>query len=241
MTSEKLQIEPLVREGASVRLVHRLLGMVRAGNLKPGDRLPGERELAEFFDVSRPTIREAVKALSLLGVLRSRHGGGIFVSPLQAADLLGPLTFFLSLRDVEVERLYEARALIEGEIAARAAGRAGKADADGLADMIAQQEQVVGDPEAYREVDKSFHMRLADLADNPFLARAAESLFVLGLEFRKVASETPAVISGSVRDHKRIVAALRANDSEAARAAMREHMEHVLTTTKQAERQQEEE
>ncbi len=239
MTFEKLEIEPLVREGASERLVHRLLGMVKAGNLKPGDRLPGERELAELFNVSRPTIREAVKALGLLGVLKSRHGGGIFVSPLEAADLLGPITFFLTLRDVEIDRLYEARGLIEGEIAARAASRATQAEVDELEDLIAQQEGVVSDPEAYREVDTRLHRRLAEISDNPFLARAAESMNVLGLEFRKTASETAEVIRGSVRDHKRIVAGLRAGDAEAARAAMREHMEHVLTTTKRAERHQE--
>lgn len=240
MALNKIDIEPIVREGASERLVHRLLGMVKAGNLRPGERLPGERELAELFSVSRPTIREAVKALTVLGVLKSRHGGGIFVSPLEAADLLGPLSFFLSLRDVEVDRLYDARALIEGEIASLAALRATDADADALDALIAEQEQVLADPVAYREVDTRFHRLLADLAGNPFLSRAAESMNVLGLEFRKVASETAEVISGSVLDHKRIVAAMRQGDAEAARQAMRAHMQHVLTTTKRAERREEE-
>lgn len=239
MAFEKIDIEPIVREGASERLVHRLLGMVKAGNLKPGDRLPGERELAELFNVSRPTIREAIKALSVLGVLKSRHGGGIFVSPLEAADLLGPVAFFLSLHDVEVERLYEARALIEGEIAALAARRAGPRDADALDELIVRQEAALADPVAYREVDTRFHRLLAELSGNPFLSRAAESMNVLGLEFRKTASETAEVISGSVRDHKRVVAALRAGDADGARAAMRDHMEHVLTTTRKAERHQE--
>lgn len=235
MAINKVDIEPIVREGASERLVHRLLGMVTAGDLKPGDRLPGERELAELFNVSRPTIREAVKALSVLGVLKSRHGGGIYVSPLEAADLLGPLTFFLTLRDVEVARLYEARSLIEGEIAALAATSATGADADRLAALIEQQEAVLGDPDAYRLVDTKFHRVLADLSGNAFLSRAAESLNILGLEFRKTASETAEVIMGSVRDHKRILAAVRAGDAGAARQAMREHMENVLKTTPRAE------
>lgn len=239
MPFEKIDIEPIVREGASERLVHRLLGMVKAGNLKPGDRLPGERELAELFKVSRPTIREAVKALGLLGVLKSKHGGGIFVSPLKATDLLAPVAFFLSLHDVEVDRLYEARALIEGEIAALAARSATGADAERLAELIAHQETVLADPVAYREVDTRFHRLLADLAGNPFLSRAAESMNVLGLEFRKTASETAEVISGSVRDHKRVLAAVRAGDADAAREAMRAHMEHVLRTTRKAERHQE--
>lgn len=237
MTSgNRINIEPIVREGASERLVQRLLAMVKAGNLKPGDRLPGERELAEFFNVSRPTMREAIKALIVLGVLRSRHGGGIFVSPLEASDLLGPITFFLSLREIEINRLYEARSLIEGEIAALATQRSGPGDADRLAELIEQQERVLHDPIAYREADTRFHRLLADLAGNPFLSRAAESMNVLGLEFRKIASETPNVIGGSVLDHKRIVAALRAEDPEAARQAMHRHMERVLRSTKKAER-----
>ncbi|HEY0920922.1 FadR/GntR family transcriptional regulator [Devosia sp.] len=239
MAPPQINIEPIVREGASERVVHRLMGMVKAGNLKPGDRLPGERELAELFSVSRPTIREAVKALIVLGVLKSKHGGGIFVSPLEAADLLGPVTFFLSLRDVEIDQLYHARALIEGELAALAAQRAGPDDTASLARLIERQEEVLADPVAYRAVDTEFHRLLAELSGNAFLSRAAESMNVLGLEFRKVASETPDVISGSVRDHRRIVAAIAAGDADAARQAMREHMAHVLNTTKKAERQQE--
>ncbi len=239
MNFDKVGIEPIAREGVSEQLVHRLLGMVRAGNLKPGDRLPGERDLADLFNVSRPTIREAVKALGVLGVLKSRHGGGIYVSPLEAADLLAPVTFFLSLRDVEVDKLYHARALIEGEIAALAAERATEADAARLADLIAQQEQAVSDPVAYRAVDTRFHRVLAELSDNPFLSRAAESMNILGLEFRKTASETAEVIRGSVRDHRQIVAALRAGDAQAARQAMQAHMRNVLRTTPKPDRRPE--
>ena len=82
-------------------LVARVLGMVSTGSLKPGDQLPPERKLAETFNVSRPTLREALRALAVLGVVEVRHGGGIFVSQLEASDLLGPLTFFLTLRASE--------------------------------------------------------------------------------------------------------------------------------------------
>src|ERR1700761_1324815 len=109
-------VSAISQQPASDRVVSQVMGMVRAGSLKAGDRLPSERELAEMFQVSRPTVREALRALGALGVLKTRHGSGICVSPLQAADILGPLTFFLSLQDVQVDRLYEARRLIEGEI-----------------------------------------------------------------------------------------------------------------------------
>ncbi|MCL4189151.1 MAG: FadR family transcriptional regulator [Rhodobacteraceae bacterium] len=229
-----LALAPIQREGASERLAHRLLGMVTAGTLRPGDRLPGERELAELFNVSRPTVREAIKALIVLGVLRSRHGDGMTVSPLQAADLLGPLTFFLTLREVEVERLYEARGLIEGEIAALACAAAGPAAVAELEALIVRQEALIAVPEGYRALDTAFHGRLAELAGNPFLARAAESMNILGLEARKTASETPAVIRRSIADHRAIVAALAQRDPGAARAAMRTHMANVLATSRRA-------
>jgi GntR family transcriptional repressor for pyruvate dehydrogenase complex len=225
-------VKPLRRAGLTEMLVARILGLVTAGNLEAGDQLPSERKLAETFNVSRPTLREAIRALAVLGVLEIRHGGGIFVSKLGAAELLQPLTFFLTLRSTEVEKLYDARRLIEGDIAARAALTAGPDDLAALEALVAEQEAVTTSPEAYRDVDTAFHQRLAALADNEFLARAAQSLNILGLEFRKIASETPSVIRQSIADHRAIVAALKRHDGEAARAAMVAHMLHVLNSTR---------
>ena len=234
MVSMNLKIDPIAREGAAEKVVHRLLALVKAGDLKPGDRLPGERELAEMFHVSRPTIREAVRGLAILGVVKSRHGGGIFVSALEAADLLGPLSFFLTLQTMEVDSLYQARAVIEGEIAALAAASAQPTDLAELEQLIAEQVTNISEPESYRVVDTAFHAKLAAMAGNPFLARAASSMNALGMEFRKTASESEAVIGTSIEDHRRIVAALRLGQADAARQAMQEHMQNVLRTTKEA-------
>jgi len=225
-------VKPLQRAGLTDMLVARILGLVTAGNLGAGDQLPSERKLAETFNVSRPTLREAIRALGVLGVLEIRHGGGVFVSQLGAAELLQPLTFFLTLRSAEVEKLYEARQLIEGDIAARAARQAGEGDVAALGALIGEQEKLTASQEAYRDIDTAFHQRLAALADNEFLARAAQSLNILGLEFRKIASETPSVIAQSIHDHRAIVAALSQHDAEAARAAMVDHMAHVLNSTR---------
>lgn len=222
---------PLKKAGLTDRLVARILGLVTAGNLKPGDQLPAERKLAETFNVSRPTLREAMRALAVLGVVEVRHGGGVFVSQLEASDLLGPLTFFLTLRATEVDKLYEARRLIEGEIAAMAAARGGEAGAGELEATIALQEEAKDDPARYRDHDAAFHRRLGELGQNEFLARTAQSLNVLGEEFRKAASETPNVISASIADHRAIVAAIRRRDAAGAREAMATHMDHVLQST----------
>jgi GntR family transcriptional repressor for pyruvate dehydrogenase complex len=234
MESVQLKIDPIAREGASEKVVHRLLALVKAGDLKPGDRLPGERDLAEMFQVSRPTIREAVRALAVLGVVKSRHGGGIFVSALEAADLLGPLSFFLTLQEMEVGRLYQARAVIEGEIAALAAAAATPSDLSEFKELIEQQEENIREPAHYRVLDTAFHAKLAEIAGNPFLARAAGSMNVLGMEFRKTASESASVIGISITDHRHILTALKAKQPESARQAMQIHMQNVLRTTKEA-------
>ena len=230
----RLEVEPIRREGAASLVVDRLLGYVKAGRLSAGDRLPSERSLAENFGVSRPTMREALRALNALGVVEIRHGGGIFVSGLKASDLLKPLTFFLTLEDMTVDKLYAARQLIEGEIASLAAAAATPEDVAALEDSLAEQAAVLGDAPRYREVDTAFHAKLAEMAGNPFLMRAAQSLNVLGLEFRKVASETETVLAGSVEDHRAIVAAVRARHPESARRAMAGHMDFVLRTTLEA-------
>ena len=225
------------RAGLTSMLVDRILAFVNAGDIKVGQRLPPERELALVFGVSRPSVREAIRALTVLGVLQSRQGDGVYVSQLRPENLLRPLTILLTLRDgaikgEAVDQLYHARQLVEGEIAALAAARRSSADCDTLATLIELQKQVIKEPQRYREADTQFHAKLAEMADNPFLARIAQSMNILGLEFRKVASETSAVLAGSVLQHRNILEAVKAGDPELSRKAMADHMRFVLITTK---------
>lgn len=101
---------PIERSSVAEQVAKRLLDMVRSRNLKPGDQLPPERELANFMQVSRPSVREALRGLQILGVLKVRQGGGVYVSPLEATDLLGPLQFLITLNEANVHSLYEVRA-----------------------------------------------------------------------------------------------------------------------------------
>ena len=224
-------IAPIEKIGVSDILVERILGFVAAGQLQPGDKLPSERELSSRFQVSRPTVREAMRALSVLGVVEVRHGGGAFVGSLNAEDLLGPLTFFLSLSDVTVEKLYAARRLIEGEICALAARLATQEHLDVLEALIRQQEDVKEYAEEYLRLDSLFHEALGEMSQNPFLARASRSLNVLGVEFRTKAANTKDTPVRSIADHRAILAAMRSKDSELARKAMAQHMDQVLAST----------
>ena len=224
----KLEFDkPIVRESVAELVAHRLLEIIKAGILKSGDQLPPERELAVSFNVSRPSVREAIRGLSILGVVRTRQGGGAYISELDAESLLGPIQFFLSLEDMNIRKLYDARSLIESDVARRAAEHI--TDEELLLLQLIDKQKIIDDTLAFRMSDFAFHETIWKAARNAFLKRIGESLNVLGLEFRKCASETGGVLEQSVRDHKQLLDALKARDPYAAAAA--QHMRNVYKST----------
>jgi GntR family transcriptional repressor for pyruvate dehydrogenase complex len=222
---------PIVRESVADMVARRILDMVSARALRPGDQLPPERELAESLGVSRPSVREAIRGLAILGVVRSRQGGGAYITNLDAEALLGPLQFFLSLEDVNIRELYDARALIESDVARRAAVNMSEGQLDALEAILAAQHGTLADAGAFRLSDFAFHEAIWEGCGNAFLRRIGESLNVLGLGFRKRASETKGVLEQSLADHHRLVAALRARDADAAARAAESHMQNVYQST----------
>jgi DNA-binding FadR family transcriptional regulator len=228
------QLQPIERQPAAEQVARRILALVQSGSLRAGDQLPAERELASILGVSRPVVREALRGLSILGVIKARQGGGVFISSLNAVDLLAPLQFFITLDRYTVDALYDARMLIEGGIARRAAERITDAQVTKLKEIIGPQHRLIGDPIGFRVSDLEFHQTLLDACANPFLERVAHSLNVLGMEFRRTASENPMVLMQSVTDHERIVEAVARHDPTAAVIAMEQHMLNVRRTTEVA-------
>lgn len=234
MKSIVTQVEfdkPIVRESVAEMVAHRILEMVTAQALKPGDQLPPERELAASLNVSRPSVREAIRGLSILGVVKSRQGGGAYISKLDGDALLGPIQFFLSLEDVNISELYDARSLIESDVARRAAVNIDDKTLAELETMLDDQKRTLNDARAFRLSDFAFHEAIWIGSGNAFLKRIGESLNVLGLEFRKRASESSGVLEQSYLDHRRLLDALQARDADAAANAAELHMRNVYQST----------
>ena len=223
--------EPLERMPVGEMVARRILDMVKAGSLKPGDQLPTERDLAQSLNVSRPSVREAIRGLAILGVVRTVQGGGAYISDLDAEALLGPIQFFLSLQDLNITELYDARSLIESDVARRAAVNMDGPSLARLEAILETQKDCLDDPDAFRASDYAFHEIIWIGSGNAFLKRIGESLNVIGLEFRKRASESPAVLRQSYADHKVLVAALKARDADAAAKAAEQHMQNVYRVT----------
>jgi len=222
---------PIVRESVAEMVVRRILDMVKAGILKAGDALPPERDLAVSLNVSRPSVREAMRGLTVLGVVRTRQGGGAYITDLGPDALLGPIQFYLSLEQMNIRELYDARSLIESDVARRAAVNMTDADLARMEALLTAQHDTMLDPIAFRKSDYEFHEIIWIGSGNAFLKRIGESLNVLGLEFRKRASEAPGVLEQSLRDHRRLLDALQARDPEAAAQAAQLHMQNVYQST----------
>ncbi|HEY0920924.1 FadR/GntR family transcriptional regulator [Devosia sp.] len=229
-----MEQDPARNVSVAEQVARRLLELIRSGNLRPGDQLPSEKDLATMMDVSQPSVREALRGLQILGIIRWERGGHSFVSSLEVAEMLSLLQSLVPLNADNVETLYQARVFIDGGIGRMAAPRISDEAVGRLRKLVAVQATLADDPIGFRVSDLEFHQIILDACANPFLDRIANSLYGLGMEYRRVASETPGVITQSVRDHEAIVEALAAHDPDRTAAAMEQHMKNVDRSTREA-------
>jgi len=207
------------------QVADRIVASITQGVYAPGRRLPSERDLAEEFGVSRPTIREAMIALEIRGLVTARHGSGIYVSetpPARAPD---------TELDVGPFELTEARRLFEGESAALAAAII-------TDDEITHLERLVEDMHRHRDSaegerdDGAFHIAIAAATRNSAIANVIEQLWELRYKsplcVNVFARGRLAGVEQPVDDHRVILDALRSRDPNAARAAMHAHLDNVI-------------
>jgi DNA-binding FadR family transcriptional regulator len=206
------------------QIADQIRGLVGNGEFARGARLPSERELARELGVSRPSLREALIALEIDGVLEVRVGSGIYVaqpgghaSYAKLADASGPF---------EVIR---ARRLIEGECAALAARNGSASQRRAIGSAHAQMQKEARRNHNPLHADRAFHMRVAEAAGNSALELLVQTLWDqrVGPFYRALETklEYPAMAAETLREHATVLAAILAHDPARARAAMRRHMD----------------
>jgi GntR family transcriptional regulator, transcriptional repressor for pyruvate dehydrogenase complex len=196
---------------------------IESGEFSVGTRLPAERDLAQQLKVSRPSIREAIIALEVEGLVEVRTGAGVFVCerhrPFPAtASYEGPLEIML------------ARALIEGDIAARAATKMRNADIKELERIVKAMNPSPTSQESCLPSDRAFHLYIAEKAGNSVLVRFVAELFdarhtPLSVQFGKHFDNAGTWMS-AVAEHQEIIKAFTSRDSLAAKRAMERHLHH---------------
>lgn len=217
------------KSAISEDITARLLTMIKEGELKPGAKLPPERELAEMMQVSRPSLREALRALSIMNIIEIRQGDGTYVTSLEPELLVEHLDFVFSLSDTTIIELFKARRIVEVGLAAMAAEQITDEEIAKLEDCLTHSIENVDNHAAFLQADVELHETIVDAARNPFLKRFMASIYHLGRASRSRTVEIPGVVNQVVEDHRAIVAAMKARDPEKARQAMLQHLNNVET------------
>lgn len=205
-------------------VAERIARSIAAGKYKKGDRLPAERDLAAHYDVSRPTIREAIIALEIDGLVEVRIGSGVYV--VEQKPKSTP-----AVMDIGAFELTEARLHVEGEVAALAASHITDAELEELDRIVTEMQRA--NPKGGGElVDQQFHETIARISRNGALLAMVEQLWTMRnrspqciLTFEKSRNKGYVPV---IDEHSAIVEALRTRDPNKARAAMRSHLSRVL-------------
>ena len=223
-------------------VVNRIETLILEGVLRAGDRLPGERDLAQRFEVSRPILRDALKALETRGLLISRHGGGTHVADVIGEVFSKPVMDLFATHRKAAGDYLEYRREMEGIAADYAARRATPDDIALLDAIMARMDETHrgGDFEDEADVDVEFHHAVGECAHNVILLHTLRSCYRLlsdgVFRHRLLAFTLPGVRDELLGQHRAIYEAVKAGDPAAARKAAMDHMTYVERTMAEAER-----
>ncbi len=223
-------------------VVQQIESLILEGVLRVGDRLPGERELARQFEVSRPILRDALKLLEVRGLLTTRHGGGTYVADVIGQVFTKPVMELISTHRKAASDYLEYRREIEG-VAADYAARRATADDIALLDRIMARMEAAhlsGDFEEEAAIDVEFHHAVGECAHNIILLHTLRSCYRLlsdgVFQNRLLVFSLPGAREELLAQHRAIHAAVKAGDPAGARKAAMDHITYVERSMAEAER-----
>jgi GntR family transcriptional repressor for pyruvate dehydrogenase complex len=220
-------------------VARQLQELIQEGKLKPGDHLPPERDLVRLFQVSRGSVRDGLRTLELMGLVRSRQGEGTIVQDLSATSLVAPLSAALVPKRELLAEMLEIRRIVEPAFAARAATHATDEEIASLEGVLRRQREKSRRRESTIEEDSEFHYLVAMASGNSVANRVVDVLMDLMRDSRERSLQVPGRLERSLEGHTRILRAIRNRSPKAAENAMRRHLKEieglVLTTVPAAE------
>lgn len=225
MSADQQLWVPLRQGSVSDLIAHRILDVISSGRLRPGDRLPPERELAGMLGTSRPSLREALRSLKEQGHVEIRHGAGVFVADPATTRTLREA---LLNEEMSLTELFDMREVLELPAAAWAAAHQDSAKLERVREafdmlMAASHEPDI-DWRRLQELDATFHMRIVEAAGNRFLVRTLGVLHEILARGMETTLQIPGRLEKSRPEHERILNALMAGDPVAARRAVGAHI-----------------
>lgn len=211
----------------SDQIIKQILSLIEKGKLKVGDRLPPESILTRQFGVGRSSLREAMGALALMGVVSIRPGHGTYVTTAPERPLGNIFDWDTIRRQDRVQELVEARTILEEAIVGLAVEKAQEEDIAELRNNLSEQESVTTNRKKYCKVDWSFHLALAKASHNDILTKFLSDLHHPSTAWME--RQTPLrgneLMNSSTKQHTAILEAIEAKDAEKAKLALRKHLE----------------
>ena len=231
---ERIQLN---REPLASEVVRQLIDGVLANRIGAGERLPSERSLSEMLGVGRSVVREALKSLTVLGLIEVRQGDGTYLRGSEAGFLTRAIEWGLLLGAHEAMDLVEARCHLEEVVTALAGARRSDSDLECLCQLMAEMEASKHDTERFVAADMAFHAKVAEASGNSTLQRVMSSIAALlrvwiGRVMQQETNFTP-----TCDEHRRVLAAIEAGDPEAARQASAAHMQRARSRLERSLRQ----
>jgi len=222
--TDLMQLEPIKQDTVTEIVAQRLMRLLSEGILRPGDKLPPERDLAQQLRVGRTTVREALKLLTLSGILEAKRGDGTYVRTDFRDFLAQHISWPLLLSHQEVEMIVEVREGLETKAARLAAMRASPEEIEEIA-VFRKMKQLEGrDSAVETDLDMQFHTAIAKAAHNELLFQLMNSLQGIVRQYISLASELTDRLETTVGEHELIYQAIAAQDPEAAEQAMKSHI-----------------
>jgi GntR family transcriptional repressor for pyruvate dehydrogenase complex len=222
----KIEYEAIRKDKIGHEVARRIEKLI-AEELKPGDKLAPERQLAEMFNVSRSSIRDGIHALEIAGLVERRQGAGTVVRELSAESVVNPLSSVLVQKRQLVSELLDVRKMLEPPLAARAAVNATADDLGEMEDILRRQREKVARGETAIDEDSEFHYAIALAANNSVILKVLDVLMDLLRDTRTRSLQVEGRLQKSFAGHRRILSALKRRDAESAEKAMRRHLQDV--------------
>ena len=237
-----MEIKPIKNKRTTEIILDQIKQFMIEGQLKPGDKLPTEMELVERFQVSRTSVREALSALHLTGVLEIRQGEGIFVRRPLPNAIIQPLTYILLMEKDRLQNVLEVRKALEVEAVQLAAQRRNDDDIFLMRKLMNDMEKDLPEAKDSANIDLAFHLAVAQASKNPLMARLMNTFQdIIGETFHLTRALWMSSVSGNAErlynEHKKISVAIIAGNSDKARILMHDHLNRVEEELRRIEQQ----
>ncbi len=212
-----------------MEVVNHVRALIEKGTLKPGDKIPPERDFARTLNISRASLRAGIGYMAALGVMRIKHGVGTFIADGPPEFGQASLSFIGALHGFQTWQMFETRILLESGLAALAAERGRDEHHAALAEEVAEMFAAVDKPAEYLVHDVLFHRIIAQASGNPILAAIMETITSSMYDRRRKTVERATDLRESAEMHREIYRAIRARKPMDARRLMEQHLQMAQT------------